>query len=257
MYKYADLDSFRIEFGLNEKNDQQEILLIDADDTLWENMFWFDRAMRLYAKLLFEKGLSNQESMSYLYQLERRNTKTCGYGSRRFEASLLQAIGEQLPETACDVLEQIKAQCRQSCQEIREHPIELLPGVRAGLNYLKKHFCLWLVSKGENTEQLDKLKRSGLEKYFSRCEICFEKDTEFYKNLKKEVLISTAKTSKTQIWMIGNSPRSDIEAAHLGGLNTIWIPHHSTWQLEEEISFEKVPCDLQLDNFAQLIDVFS
>jgi putative hydrolase of the HAD superfamily len=35
-------------------------------------------------------------------------------------------------------------------------------------------------------------------------------------------------------WMIGNSPRSDINPALAAGLNAVFIPHQHTWRLEQE-----------------------
>ncbi|MGH3579829.1 MAG: HAD hydrolase-like protein [Mycobacterium sp.] len=35
-------------------------------------------------------------------------------------------------------------------------------------------------------------------------------------------------------WMIGNSPRSDINPALAAGLNAVYIPHPDTWSLEHE-----------------------
>jgi putative hydrolase of the HAD superfamily len=40
-----------------------------------------------------------------------------------------------------------------------------------------------------------------------------------------------------QTWMIGNSPKSDINASLDAGLNAVFIPHEMTWSLEHaEIS---------------------
>jgi putative hydrolase of the HAD superfamily len=36
-------------------------------------------------------------------------------------------------------------------------------------------------------------------------------------------------------WMIGNSPKSDINPALAAGLNAIFIPHGATWVLEHEV----------------------
>lgn len=35
-------------------------------------------------------------------------------------------------------------------------------------------------------------------------------------------------------WMIGNSPKSDINPALEAGLNAVYIPHPRTWVLEKE-----------------------
>ena len=36
-------------------------------------------------------------------------------------------------------------------------------------------------------------------------------------------------------WMIGNSPRSDINPALAAGLGAVFIPHDFTWVLEHEV----------------------
>ena len=63
---------------------------------------------------------------------------------------------------------------------------------------------------------------------FRDFEIVREKDASAYRELcgrfglKKEVT-----------WMIGNSPKSDINAALEAGLNAVFVPHERTWTLEQ------------------------
>ena len=35
-------------------------------------------------------------------------------------------------------------------------------------------------------------------------------------------------------WMIGNSPKSDVNPALEAGLNAVFVPHPHTWGLEKE-----------------------
>src|SRR5258706_551491 len=70
---------------------------------------------------------------------------------------------------------------------------------------------------------------SGLQGFFEAIEIVGEKDAKTY-----QVLVNKHKIVKTQGWMIGNSPRSDINPAMQAGLNAVYIPHVNTWQLEHE-----------------------
>jgi len=39
---------------------------------------------------------------------------------------------------------------------------------------------------------------------------------------------------KSHGWMVGNSPRSDINPALEAGLNAVFIPHPATWELEHD-----------------------
>ena len=37
---------------------------------------------------------------------------------------------------------------------------------------------------------------------------------------------------REQTWMIGNSPKSDINPALEAGLHAVFVPHNNTWELE-------------------------
>src|SRR5256885_10346190 len=84
-------------------------------------------------------------------------------------------------------------------------------------------------TKGEPAEQAAKVERSGLQGFFEFIEIVPEKDPETYGGL-----VHKHKIVKTHGWMIGNSPRSDINPAMKIGLNAVYIPHQHTWTLEHE-----------------------
>jgi putative hydrolase of the HAD superfamily len=88
---------------------------------------------------------------------------------------------------------------------------------------------LILFTKGEPAEQAAKVQRSGLQGFFEFIEIVPEKDTKIYNEL-----VNKHKIVKTQGWMVGNSPRSDINPALQAGLNAVYIPHVNTWELEHE-----------------------
>jgi putative hydrolase of the HAD superfamily len=57
-------------------------------------------------------------------------------------------------------------------------------------------------------------------------------------------------------WMIGNSPKSDINPALEVGINAVFVPHPHTWSLEHEEVREGRGRLLRLERFAQLRDYF-
>ena len=83
--------------------------------------------------------------------------------------------------------------------------------------------------KGEAAEQAAKVERSGLQIHFDAIEIVPEKDAATYR-----ALVNRHHVVKSHGWMVGNSPRSDINPALEAGLNAVFIPHHATWALEHE-----------------------
>jgi putative hydrolase of the HAD superfamily len=56
--------------------------------------------------------------------------------------------------------------------------------------------------------------------------------------------------------MIGNSPKSDVNAALEAGLNAVFIPHAHTWTLEREEVREADGRLMKLTRFSELRDHF-
>jgi len=109
------------------------------------------------------------------------------------------------------------------------------------------------VTKGDFTEQSGKIERSGLKEYFAAAEVVSEKNAPTYHGL-----VSKYGLSPDTTWMIGNSPKSDINPALAAGLNAVFVPHADTWILEHEELAEapKGQTLLQLNGFSKLREHF-
>jgi putative hydrolase of the HAD superfamily len=101
--------------------------------------------------------------------------------------------------------------------------------VEETLAYLADRHDLTLFTKGHPDEQKLKVDRSGLGRYFGHTAIVKEKDAPAYRKLVQERAMDPARA-----WMIGNSPKSDVNPALDAGLNAVFIPHAHTWVLEKE-----------------------
>ena len=86
---------------------------------------------------------------------------------------------------------------------------------------------------------------------FDRVETPREKDVEAYRRLVRDADLDPSAT-----FMIGNSPRSDINPAVAAGLRAVFIPHPHTWELEHEEIIDSDGRIIELDAFRRLVDVF-
>jgi putative hydrolase of the HAD superfamily len=225
--------------------DPNRTLLIDADDTLWENNIYFERVMTEFLSQLAARGIAKSRAEELLWQTERRNVKTTGYGSKAFCASLhevARALGGSDLEPWITERE----------NWIFHHPIELMPGVRETLPLLFADNQMILLTKGRPEEQTGKLERSGLARFFHAVEIVFEKNVETYREMVTKYHLDPSTT-----WMIGNSPRSDINPAKAAGLRTVFIPYHTTWQHEIEEISSNGPETIVLEDFGELTEHFA
>jgi len=227
-----------------------QTLLIDADDTLWENNIYFERAIAAFISFLDHHEYSPAQVRQALNAVERETILSHGYGLSSFTRSLVDCFERLSP---APVTEEKRERIRGFARSIAEQEIELLPGVAETLAELASRHHLILMTKGNHAEQADKLSRSGLASYFSSVEIAAEKDPATYRDVLRRYELA-AKTS----WMIGNSPKSDINPALAAGLNAVFLFHKDTWILEHA-TLDAAPAGqllIELDSFAKLTAVF-
>ena len=246
-------------------------LLIDADDTLWENNIYFQEAMARFLAIMEDLGFASADIRKALNELERENIKIRGYGSRKFIISMKETFLRHSRQHyhPCAALEvetftsngthgtngpvvsvsripgAEETICQVYCGEDRLHclvqrieeiglsiagqPVQLLPGVAETVPELSARHSLILFTKGDPAEQMVTVERSGLASYFHAVEVVREKNCEAYGRL-----VEKYDLAKDGTWMVGNSPRSDINPATAAGLRAVFIPHPCTWELEEE-----------------------
>ena len=219
-------------------------LAIDADDTLWENNIYFEAAFEEFVAFLDHSRLGPQEIRGVLDEIESANSRIHGYGSRNFGRNLRQCY-QGLAER------QIRQEDMETvmgfAERILERPMEVIEGVPETLEYLAPRHRLTLFTKGHPEEQRLKIERSGLGAFFAHTAIVKEKDAAAYRALARERSFDPGIS-----WMIGNSPKSDINPALEAGWNAVFVPHARTWTLERQ---EIEPGEgrlLVVDRFADL-----
>ena len=108
--------------------------------------------------------------------------------------------------------------------------MEVIEGVPETLAYLAERHDLTLFTKGHPDEQKLKIDRSGLGVYFGHTAIV-------QGERRGRVPIAGGRSRRwirRGTWMIGNSPKSDVNPALEAGLNAVFVPHARTWVLEKQ-----------------------
>jgi putative hydrolase of the HAD superfamily len=227
-----------------------QTLLIDADDTLWENNIYFERAIARFISFLNHHEFSPEQVREVLNDVERECIVTHGYGLHSFAHALVRTF-ERL--SVQPVTPDLHAQINTFAHTVADHPVEMLPDVPKTLQYLCERHRLILMTKGAIAEQTGKIERSGLKEYFTATEIVAEKDPAAYR-----VVIQKYELTRESTWMVGNSPRSDINPALAAGLHAVFVPHGDTWVLEhDEVNAAPPPQRLLIvGRFAELCEHF-
>ena len=226
---------------------RRKVLIIDGDDTLWENNVYFEQAIEDFIDFLAHSTLSRDQVRATLDEIERLNSGIHGYGTAAFARNLRETY-ERLAERAIETgdIEHVMNLGRRIVQV----ELDLLPDVADTLDYLAARHRLLLFTKGEEEEQRLKVQRSGLAPHFDQVVVTKEKDVAAYRRLIREQELDAG-----EAWMVGNSPRSDINPALDAGLRAVFIPHPHTWRLEHADVRDDRRL-LVLQSFRQLRDYF-
>jgi putative hydrolase of the HAD superfamily len=227
---------------------RRQTILIDADGTLWENNVFFEQAIGEFTARTERLGYSAAYVRRILNEIEKRNISQHGYGVGSFRRSLEETYRRLAGELAnSDEWAWIRARAL----ELEHTPPRILDGVPETLAFLARRHRLILFTKGEPAEQGAKIERSGLSPYFEAVVITPEKDAATYQEV-----VQRHKIVKRNAWMVGNSPKSDVNPALEAGLNVVFIPHRMTWDLEHTELLSGMGRMLLLISFRELREHF-
>jgi putative hydrolase of the HAD superfamily len=228
---------------------QRQYLVFDADDTLWENNIYFEQAFDEFCAYLNHSTLTPDEIRAVLDEIETEYSRIHGYGAVNFGRNLSQCY-LRLAERAIDEhdLKRVGAFAHQ----ILLQEVELMEGVARTLPFLAEKHELTLFTKGEPAEQNRKIDLSGLRPLFAHCEVVKEKNKRAYEELTRGRGFDPERT-----WMIGNSPKSDINPALDAGLRAVFVPHPRTWTLEREEIRQRDGRLTVVNRFSDLADLFA
>jgi putative hydrolase of the HAD superfamily len=226
----------------------RQSLIFDADDTLWENNIYFEEAFERFYDYLSHSSMSKVEVRAVLDEIEMANAKIHGYGSKNYARNLATCYRHLAERHIADA--DLSA-VEEFAHAILEKPIELIDGVEDTVAELSDRHSLTIFTKGDQEEQRLKIDRSGLGRYFEHAAIVKEKNQAAYVILARQRQFNHADT-----WMIGNSPKSDINPALAAGLNAVFVPHPRTWSLEHDDVPENNPRLLKVAGIRELLDHF-
>lgn len=205
-----------------------EAIVFDADDTLWDCQSHFEAVEQRYCQLV-SPWCNEATATAELFATERSNMALLGYGSKAFTISVIESA---LRMSKGQILQSALGELIQMGKQLLLMPCTPLPGVKETLERLHD-YKLVLLTKGELQEQENKIKRSGLEHYFSHIEIVSNKDESTFRQLSSKLGIAA-----DRMLSVGNSFKSDIAPALSAGYHAIHIPFHVVWELEQADEFE-------------------
>lgn len=228
-----------------------KVIAFDADDTLWDCQSHFEEVEEHLYSLI---GPYCEDPKHELFLTESGNMADLGYGCKAFTISIIETA---LRIAGNDISATQLSELLSHSKSLLHLPATPLPEVEKTLQTLRNRFDensgmspkMVVFTKGELQDQENKLKRSGLLKYFDDVEITSDKT-----QLEFRALCEHQHIHPSELLMIGNSLKSDIAPALAIGAWAIHIPFHVTWQLEhfEDIDHERLT---KITHFSELLQL--
>src|SRR6266498_2179939 len=128
-----------------ERSIHSQTFLVDADDTLWENNVYFERAIADFISFLNHRERSPAQVRQILDDVERECIITHGYGLHSFAHALVKTLVKLSVEPLTPALHET---IRGFAHTIAEQPLQVLPEVPETLNHLADRHRLILVYQG-------------------------------------------------------------------------------------------------------------
>jgi len=222
------------------------LLLFDADDTLWERGLFFRRAAEDFVRLLVGLGFDAQEMTALVHRRDIERLSVTGYGAEPYIDTLQHVLAEVSPSPP----DFARAALDDIARALLDHPMLPHEGVIETLDTLAaqgRTMVVWTL--GQPGHQGDKLARCGFSDRFERAFIVPAKSAATLQGALDEFGVPAARTT-----VIGNSPRSDINPALAVGARAIWIPDDNPWVAEHQ-PFERPEDVTRLERFADLLGV--
>jgi putative hydrolase of the HAD superfamily len=225
-------------------------LILDADDTLWENNVYYEQVTDAFAERMAREGFDRAEARETFVQIEHDRVPLFGYAPEEFVRSMVIAYRCLCERHGRRPRADVEAEVGALGRLVAEYPMVLLEGVAEALPRLGRHCRLILLTKGDPQTQQSKVDRSGLAAHFEAVHVVPEKGAEVLRDLLARHGLNPRRT-----WMVGNSPRSDINPALEVGIGAIFIPYAVPW------TFDEVPVTdpsrvVTVQRFSDLLDLF-
>ncbi len=227
-------------------------LFFDLDDTLIKCSGYYYDVEDIVAKKIreYNKQYSYDVIRKMFNEKQYENMEPYGYGPQNFECSLMQVAYEIIgyPFFADNLQDFIKKESK--C--LYTDKVELLNGAKESIQYLyQKGYEMYIVTKGMEEVQRKRVEALSIKNYFKDYHIVKHKLQSDYEEILKKYSLKAE-----ECYMIGNSPKGDINEAKKAGFHTIFIPNQDTWSYEEETIDMGEPATNILNDIREIKNLF-
>ena len=204
-------------------------VIFDLDDTLCHTCELYDEVKEHFLDRMADRGFNRAEASSTMEDIDRQRITQMGFSKERWPGSMALTYSRlcekhdrvYLPEEAM-ALQEIGYQVFRRAPE----PYEGLPDALGTLKAI--NIPIGILTQGDMNVQSFKIAALGLARYITFVRIVSKKDDTIF-----SLLLQERHLHPSQVVMIGNSAKHDINPALRAGLHTIHVPNNG-WSYDDE-----------------------
>lgn len=220
----------------------KELIIFDLDDTLVDTSDVYWRARSAFVKKLVIEGINEEEVVKEFERIDSINMRKLGFDPNRYEKSMLNTYKHFFGSSKHCISDETFSYIKSCSRLILEDLPKLIDGAEEILQWTSKHYKLAILTRGEESFQRRKLKKSGMYDHFDFIRVVPKKDANVFSEFLQDIGYPSKNT-----WVIGDSIKSDINPGIEVGAKCIFYAYkhpHYYWIQDYECytlgSFYKV-----------------
>lgn len=202
-------------------------VIFDGDDTLWDSMSLYRAAKSRFRKLMKAEGFDPREAVTILEDVDMKAAQVKGFLKSRFPESMVNTYRQLSSRHGRVPSQKVERHVRVVGRYVFRKKSNNLPYARRTLKLLHPHYRLVLLTKGTRSVQWNRIRQSGLARYFDAIYVVDTKTQAVFREILK-----SERLKPNEVWSVGNSFHSDIWPALALGMNAIWLDR-KTWLFED------------------------
>jgi putative hydrolase of the HAD superfamily len=228
---------------------RKQAVFFDGDDTLWKTQPLYKSVIDEFYTILQQQGFDPEEFRPLFTSINRELLKKLKLSSGRLGRAMSGTYETMCKRARTRSQQSVNVRLGKLARQVYARAPEPMEHVHDVFSLLQKDFELFFYSAGVEETQRARLNKLKLAQYFQdRILIVTRKDAQ-----KLSAILQLYSLDPETTWMVGNSPKFDVNPALTIGLNCIWM-HTSFWKQElEDISTSRIYGAFSLDEVANIL----
>jgi putative hydrolase of the HAD superfamily len=206
------------------------IIIFDLDDTLLDTSDLYWRTRTRFIRLLRQAGFDPKRAIRVFETIDAKHMQEWGFSPYRYSHSMVATYRVLSRYGSVHPKPQLLQEVRKCGEQLLRKTPRVLPGATQLLEWASRRFVLALITRGDPSLQIKKIRSAGLAKYFSSIRVVPFKTRDVFRNTIRQI-------PRLERWVIGDSIATDMRLGQQVGAHCILFEYRHpeyVWHYERK-----------------------